>query len=123
MKSRNINCPNCGAILGNGRYCQYCGTDTGRTEHIDLYVNTKNIPTKSFNIGIEIDEITLKMFDATMSAAEKEKQIKCMLFDKFVSETFDHRIDSITLKESGIFTDNPLNSRTRYEIQGVIGFY
>ncbi len=123
MKSKNINCPNCGAILGNGRYCQYCGTDTGRTEHIDLYVNTKNIPTKTFNIGIEIDELTLKMFDATMSVAEKEEQIKRMLFDKFVSETFDHCIDSITLKESGVFTDDPLNNRTRFEIQGVIGFY
>ncbi len=79
MRSKNINCPNCGAILGNGRYCQYCGTDTCRTEHINLYVDTHNVPTKNFVISIELSEYELELMNKTMSAIEKENKIKQLI--------------------------------------------
>ena len=94
------NCKNCGAILGNGRYCQYCGTDTARTEHIVLKTPIINVPVKNIV--------------ATFTAPKglKDEAVKKYLVQKICDKIMED-IESMDIKINNMYND-PIDFTVTY---------
>ena len=80
--SQITNCKNCGAILSSGRYCSYCGADTGRTEHIDMHIDYTPTVVPLVNIRCEIELPNCIIYK---NSEDFEDKIKYDLVKKAVS--------------------------------------
>ena len=49
-----MNCKNCGAPVLDG-YCEYCGTDYGKTREIQLEIDERKIKTEALKIKLAMD--------------------------------------------------------------------
>lgn len=78
------NCKNCGAVLTNGRYCSYCGADTGRTEHIDVHIDYTPTAVPLANMCVEIELPNCIIYKS--EDEDFENKIKYELIKKAVSE-------------------------------------
>ena len=95
------NCKNCGAVLGDGRYCQYCGADTGRTEFINIYYKpVEMLGGREFHSSFVVPA-GIDMPDDEIKQILVEKAVPLM-----AKET--------TFKINKNFGDNPLNTATEY---------
>ena len=96
------NCKNCGAVLTNGRYCSYCGSDTGRTEHIEIRTPIVQVPTKTINAQIPVP-----------IEAQDESMVRKYLLSK-ICQKIHEDIDSMNLQKNELNL-NPMDNTITYE--------
>jgi hypothetical protein len=108
------NCPNCGAALGQGRYCRYCGTDTARTDIIEIKTPISRVPLINVEIAIPMrledcqNEETLRQALACALTSEIKKEI-------------EKNLCGMEIKK-GFVIDDPLNCRKIYKTKFCYAF-
>lgn len=105
------NCKNCGAILGKGRYCQYCGADSGRTEHIEINLVPNDIIGKKFNLNFNIENYYL------LNNVTTEKEIKKLMLENVL----DEMADMLVVKKNFNPINDPFDDIVSYQAKIYFG--